>query len=1047
MSVTPNPHRRLGFSIAPTPSPFLTPRPERRSLDLRWVDGSSSSSRYNRDREVNVQVILRCRPLNDEEQKLNLQKVISCNEQSKEVTVLQSLVNKQVDRTFTFDKVFGPKAQQRSIYDHAISPIVNDVLEGYNCTIFAFGQTGTGKTYTMEGEMRSKGRDLPADAGVIPRAFCHIFDTLEARKADYSIRATFFELYNEEITDLLAIEDHNRFPGERQRRPISLMEDGKGGAVLRGLEEVVVYSPTEIYSLLERGSGRRRNADTLLNKQSSRSHSVFSITIHLKESTIGNEELVKCGRLNLVDLAGSENISRSGARESRAREAGETNKSLLTLGRVINALVEHSLHVPYRDSKLTRLLRESLGGKAKTCIIATVSPSIHCLEETLSTLDYAYRAKSIKNKPEVNRKVSKSVLLKDLYIEIERMKQDVKAAREKNGVYIPQDRFAQDEAEKKSMTLKIEQLEFDLDQKSKQADRFKELYNAEQERKLDLESQLRECKVNLENSKRAFLDLEEVHRRTNLSLKEKDFIISGLLTSEHAILERAKELHTILENAAEDRPVLLAKIERQSQTQKENKELIQNFGSELHNSLKTLQNTVVGSVCEQHQFLRNMEERMSTFLANKCEAAKCLELRIEKTKEIYTSGVRQMKELCNTLQKKSVSDLEELNLKFATQRMAVENFLVTAASEAEQVLSGVQLSLAELKDLLVFSSQQQEMVSQRNLASTQAISRTALDFYSDLEICASRLMKHIEEHRMDKLLWQADFEKAFQEVSAKQEKEAVDKIAEVLASLTTTKTNMVSEAISRLMDKCSEESNKLQLDLSCMQRVSDNTKKQWIAYIEKIESQFYEDASSTAKIKSNMENVFQHCSNRVDQSICHWSHSLLSIDQLNKDYGAEIGYLIERRNQNNENILEEFASLSSQAAGEFDEAICDLLAAPKNSLLLDCEAREEMKYISASCQDNSKSLQDNHSESIESIRSTVDEYLVKDYCVDSPIRNSIRVQAIAVPSLTSIEDLRTSLTDLVTEFKSEDRLRGESEGKEQMYRPLQTPRSPLMPIN
>ncbi|XP_072983221.1 kinesin-like protein KIN-5B isoform X2 [Typha latifolia] len=1042
MSVTPNPHRRLGFSVAPTPSPFLTPRPERRSLDLRWVDGSSSSSRYNRDREVNVQVILRCRPLNDEEQKLNLQKVISCNEQSKEVTVLQSLVNKQVDRTFTFDKVFGPKAQQRSIYDHAISPIVNDVLEGYNCTIFAFGQTGTGKTYTMEGEMRSKDRDLPADAGVIPRAFCHIFDTLEARKADYSIRATFFELYNEEITDLLAIEDHNRFPGERQRRPISLMEDGKGGAVLRGLEEVVVYSPTEIYSLLERGSGRRRNADTLLNKQSSRSHSVFSITIHLKESTIGNEELVKCGRLNLVDLAGSENISRSGARESRAREAGETNKSLLTLGRVINALVEHSLHVPYRDSKLTRLLRESLGGKAKTCIIATVSPSIHCLEETLSTLDYAYRAKSIKNKPEVNRKVSKSVLLKDLYIEIERMKQDVKAAREKNGVYIPQDRFAQDEAEKKSMALKIEQLEFDLGQKSKQADRFKELYNVEQERKLDLESQLRECKVNLENTRRAFLDLEEVHRRTNLSLKEKDFIIS-----EHAILERAKELHTILENAAEDRPVLLAKIERQSQTQKENKELIQNFGSDLHNSLKTLQNTVVGSVCEQHQFLRYMEERMSTFLANKCEAAKFLELRIEKTKEIYTSGVRQMKELCNTLQKKSVIDLEELSLTFATQRMAVENFLVTAASEAEQVLSGVQLSLAELKDLLVFSSQQQEMVSQRNLASTQAISRTALDFYSDLEICASRLMKHIEEHRTDKLLWQADFEKAFQEVSAKQEKEAVDKIAEVLASLTTTKTNMVSEAISRLQEKCSEESNKLQLDLSCMQRVSDNTKKQWIAYIEKIESQFHEDASSSAKIKSNMENVFQHCSNRVDQSICHWSHSLLSIDQLNKDYGVEIGYLIERRNQNNENILEEFASLSSQAAGEFDEAICDLLAAPKNSLLLDCEAREEMKYISASCQDNSKSLQDNHSESIESIRSTVDEYLVKDYCVDSPIRNSIRVQAIVVPSLTSIEELQTSLTDLVAEFKSEDRLKGESEGKEQMYRPLQTPRSPLIPIN
>uniref|UniRef100_A0A0V0H6Y5 Putative ovule protein n=1 Tax=Solanum chacoense TaxID=4108 RepID=A0A0V0H6Y5_SOLCH len=119
--------------------------------------------------------------------------------------------------------------------------------------------------------------------------------------------------------------------------------------------------------------------------------------------TVGDEELIKCGKLNLVDLAGSENISRSGAREGRAREAGEINKSLLTLGRVITALVEHSIHVPYRDSKLTRLLRDSLGGKTKTCIIATISPSAHCLEETLSTLDYAHRAKNIKNKPRLTR--------------------------------------------------------------------------------------------------------------------------------------------------------------------------------------------------------------------------------------------------------------------------------------------------------------------------------------------------------------------------------------------------------------------------------------------------------------------------------------------------------------------------------------------------------------------------------------------------------------------------------------------------------------------
>ncbi|KAF3579820.1 hypothetical protein DY000_02032378 [Brassica cretica] len=209
--------------------------------------------------------------------------------------------------------------------------------------------TGTGKTYTMEGGMRKKGGDLPAEAGVIPRAVCHIFETLESQKADYSMK----------VTDLLAQEDSSRFSSDdKQKKPVSLMEDGKGYVVLRSLEEEVVYSANDIYAL-QRGSSKRRTADTLLNKRSSRSS--------------GLREYFA-------------NILRSGSRDGRAREAGEIKKNLLTLGRVINALVEHSSHIPYRDSELTRLLRDSLGGKTKTCIIATISPSAHSLEETLSTL-------------------------------------------------------------------------------------------------------------------------------------------------------------------------------------------------------------------------------------------------------------------------------------------------------------------------------------------------------------------------------------------------------------------------------------------------------------------------------------------------------------------------------------------------------------------------------------------------------------------------------------------------------------------------------------
>ena len=165
--------------------------------------------------------------------------------------------------------------------------------------------------------------------------------------------------------------------------------------------------------------------------------------MHVKETSLatGGDDLLKVGKFNLVDLAGSEAIGRSGATDKRAREAGMINQSLLTLGRVISALVEKGSHVPYRESKLTRLLQDSLGGRTKTCIVATVSPTRSNMEETLSTLDYAIRAKSIRNRPEVNAHLTKTGLLKEYLGDIERLKNEVLAAREKNGIYIPEEQW------------------------------------------------------------------------------------------------------------------------------------------------------------------------------------------------------------------------------------------------------------------------------------------------------------------------------------------------------------------------------------------------------------------------------------------------------------------------------------------------------------------------------------------------------------------------------------------------------------------------------
>jgi kinesin family protein 11 len=194
-----------------------------------------------------------------------------------------------------------------------------------------------------------------------------------------------------------------------------------------------VSTPADIYSIVELAQKRRTTAETLMNKHSSRSHSIFTINIMMRETSAEGEDLIKRGTLNLVDLAGSENIGRSGAKDERKKEAGMINQSLLTLGRVITSLTDHQAHVPYRESKLTRILQESLGGRAKTCIIATVSPSCQSIDETMSTLDYAARAKNIKNKPEVNQTMQKKAVLTELNRQLADMAEELQAQRDKHG--------------------------------------------------------------------------------------------------------------------------------------------------------------------------------------------------------------------------------------------------------------------------------------------------------------------------------------------------------------------------------------------------------------------------------------------------------------------------------------------------------------------------------------------------------------------------------------------------------------------------------------
>ncbi|XP_051130150.1 kinesin-like protein KIN-5B [Andrographis paniculata] len=1005
-SLTPD-FRKVGMSIAPSPSPFLTPRPERRRTESRGLDWNAN--RPEKDKEINIQVLLRCRPLSDDEQRLNVPKVISCNENRREVTVMQSIASKQVDRVFTFDRVFGPKAQQRSIYDQAISPIVNEVLEGFNCTVFAYGQTGTGKTYTMEGGMRNKSGELPAEAGIIPRAVRQIFDTLEAQNADYSMKVTFSELYNEEITDLLAPEDHLKLTEDRPKKPICLMEDGKGSVIVRGLEEEVVYSANDIYSLLERGAARRRTADTLLNKRSSRSHSIFTICVHIKEGVVGDEELIKCGKLNLVDLAGSENIYRSGAREARAREAGEINKSLLTLGRVINALVEHSVHIPYRDSKLTRLLRDSLGGKTKTCIIATISPLANCLDETLSTLDYAYRAKSIKNKPEANQKVTKAMLLKDIYMEMERMKQDIRAAREKNGVYIPQERFLQDEAEKKAQSERIEQLESELSVNEKQLDRYRELYVTEQEEKLHVESELKHCKENLQTTRKSLEELQDDYKTALSLLKEKESTISKLQDSENNLVDCAKKLRVDLHDASEDLSALFGKIDRKDRVEKENQNILHSFGAQLDHSLKDLNKIIHGSLSEQEQQLRCVEDCVTKYLSAKYESNEAMEAKVNKLSETYASGASNMKQLIDALQKKTSSDLEQTTSMASDQLTSVENFLKDASIDAKEIISDIQNSLDEQRQLLAFSAKQQAEGLRRSLASAKAISHAAIDFSNDLRTRAFKLIQLLEQNQIEKSNRFHTFEEKFKNEALKEEKLAMDKIAVILSTLTSMKTDMVSKASKSLEDSCIQESQSVMLELSNIREVLASETMELNDYMEKAKDRYVEDTFSSTECRAALENTLQECAGKVELSGRKWQDAQSGVSRITNNGLNDFESAARSKTLETRSMHDNLRSMCSSMGEEFDFRVNELSGLIKDTFKLDKANKKEICSITTESVDQLDSIKSIHNERVSDIRSRSEQCIHKDYLVEQRTNTTPKKRSIAIPSLQSIEEMRTTI--------------------------------------
>jgi kinesin family protein 5 len=334
---------------------------------------------------ASVRVCARFRPVNKVEREENAHVAIQIP-QDTQVNVTRLGFEMKM---FFLDHIFPPNATQANVYQYAGMPLVSEIMKGYNGTIFAYGQTGSGKTFTMQGELESDKM-----RGLVPRMVDAIFDSImdADENLEFVIKVSYVEIYLERIRDLLETKNKN----------LKIRESSTQGIYIEGVSQPYVGSPEEIMSFIEQGSTIRSTSSHRMNDVSSRSHAVFIFRLI---ATHKGTQSKKMSKLMLVDLAGSEKTRKTQAEGKRLEEASQINSSLSALGLVIHALTSKK-YVPYRNSKLTRLLTDSLGGNSKTCIIVTCSPCDYNVEETISTLRFGVNCKKVKNIPKINQELS-----------------------------------------------------------------------------------------------------------------------------------------------------------------------------------------------------------------------------------------------------------------------------------------------------------------------------------------------------------------------------------------------------------------------------------------------------------------------------------------------------------------------------------------------------------------------------------------------------------------------------------------------------------------
>uniref|UniRef100_A0A6B2KX12 Kinesin motor domain-containing protein n=1 Tax=Arcella intermedia TaxID=1963864 RepID=A0A6B2KX12_9EUKA len=720
--------------------------------------------------------------------------------------ILQSKTNKSITKSFFFDSVYGPKASQKEIYTGTILPIVEEVLEGYNCTIFAYGQTGTGKTYTMEGpkEVDPKSIRTSTEAGIITRSINTIFERLSRCTDEYSVKVSHLEVYNEELCDLLNPDN----------KGLKIFEDTT--TTVHNLTESNVENADAIFTILEKSWNERKTAETNLNKASSRSHCIFTVTIHIRETTPEGEELLKIGKLNLVDLAGSENVGKSGARLLAKTEAGMINKSLLTLGRVITALTEHSSHIPYRESKLTRLLQDSLGGRTKTCIIATITPASSGLDETLSTLDYAFRAKNIRNQPQVNKKVAKREVLREYTSEITDLRAQLEATRKKEGVYLPVEQYEKLMSTINERGLEIETYKDTVELKNKELDDAQEIL-AERGKILDkTKAELDEVTNNLNLKLEELKDYQEKLAQANKESQDKQIVILELRKNEETMHEQAKVVYENLNTAITDVDGLYKKIGRQEGLMSTHNQEVSNQRELLLRILGDLQNEVKNFVAKQSNSFINIIGKIENFASSKEKEFKNLEQMVVSIKNDLTSHIAKLDHISRDFVRGYMTTSDKItqfsNDSMQKMEQSTQSLLEINQGSAGALQQDIRSLQQNSRDWYQLNSTQisknDDYVQQFVQSHNTQLSSTKKDLSDRLAGTLEGLNTH-ESHLRSYLKHQAILEEKLKEMVSDQLKTFTTQMNEMIKTACVERNNVLNNSLTSLLEEVKTTGNEL----------------------------------------------------------------------------------------------------------------------------------------------------------------------------------------------------------------------------------------------